>query len=102
MHVWRFPVFSDPAPLVCVIYSCNEYGHSEAIIVFRAVASRGEVFSDIPRCCNDTESSTAMSSHKNAPDIVRVTLSPFEGHRLFAFLNELVERGAPETDFSVL
>ena len=43
-----------------------------------------------------------MNRHEDAPDTVLVTLSQFEGQRLFAFLSELVESGDPKTDFSVL
>jgi len=43
-----------------------------------------------------------MSNHEDPRDPVRVTLSPLEGQRLFAFLNELVESGDLETDFSGL
>ena len=43
-----------------------------------------------------------MSNPENPPETVRVTMSPLEGQRLFALLNERIESGDPRTDLSGL
>lgn len=43
-----------------------------------------------------------MSAHEDPRETVRVTLSPLEGQRLFALLNERIESGDPRIDLSGL
>ena len=52
-----------------------------------------------PRCYNRNQ--TAMPNQA-PPETISITLSPIEGQQLFAFLTEVVESGAPGTDFSEL